>query len=178
MPEVLTKKALIQLVEMELVNQFQRFMRKYLVQVPATCRFNIWEKTPEGGQIRVCTCQEAQKGHPCTTINHAKKCTHYQHFTAAPVSMVPQALAQDFVSRVLDPEKRAAQFKTLHTLWLFLHEMEVQKLSFWTRWQLKWYSKLYTRLYEKKLARSTPKIEADWTKLLSNFLEALNKTSI
>ena len=183
---IVDNTALLRLIEVELVSQYRRFLKKNLVVSPKTCRFNIWETTPEGGYIRMCRCPhvnsasvvlrlatEEVANKPCTTLSHAKKCPLYQHYTGAPDMLVVAALTAEFLLRLEDPAKRATSFKTLHTLWLILHETEAFHLGWFSRIQLKITAKLFNKKYQQYLAKMTPKADATWGKLSQNFRVAL-----
>lgn len=182
MSPVVSSEALIRLIEIELVNQFQRFIKKHISKAPRNCRFNAIINTPDGGYLRLCKCPLVNtptqvvhaaatlvSGKPCTTLYHAKKCPVYQHYTGVPDEQVMSALIEEFFARLTDPNKRAVSFKTLHTLWILLHETSSFNLSWFTRVQLKLYAKVFKRRYIKYLIKNTPAAELDWVKLTSNF---------
>ena len=183
---VVSSEALIRLIEVELVNQFQRFLKKYAAKSPRTCRFNAITQTPDGGYIRICKCPYVNTpsasvaqavaqvtGKPCTTLAHAKKCPVYHHYTGADAENVPSALIEEFFTRVKDPQRRSTSFRTLHTLWLMLHEHEAINLSWITRIQLKCFAKIFKKRYTQYLIKNTPSAEIEWDRLTRNFMFVL-----
>jgi len=177
-----SSEALIRLIEIELVNQFQRFLKKHSGKSPKTCRFNSITPTPDGGYIRICRCPVVNSpspkisaavasvaGKPCTTLAHAKRCPVYQHYTGVSESEVTQALIDDFFSRIMDPGRRSTSFKTLHTLWILLHENMTFKLSLGTRIHLRILSVLFKRKYLAYMLKSTPQADYEWDSLTRNF---------
>lgn len=180
-------EALVRLIEIELVNQFERFIRKNLAQSPKTCRFNSLISTPGGGTIRICKCPAVNtlskriltavvqvSGKPCTTLSHAKKCPVYQHYSGVPTEHVTSALIDEFFIRLQDPAKRATSFKTLHTLWLLLHESDVYNIGLLTRIHLKILSIFYKHKYCNYMVKITPAADAEWNKLTQSFMFVLS----
>jgi hypothetical protein len=108
------------------------------------------------------------------SLNYAKKCPLYQHYTGAASPDVVAALTEDFLIRLEDSEKRATSFKTLHTLWLILHETETFHLNWVTRIQLKICARIFNTKYLAYVVRRTPKAEVVWSRLTKNFRVALN----
>ncbi len=189
MPQIIDNTALLRLIEIELVSQYRRFMRKNLAVSPKTCRFNSWTATPDGGFIRMCQCPRINASSisiqktiddyvnkPCTTLNHARKCPLYQHYTGVPVNAVVERLTEDFLLRLEDPVKRATSFKTLHTLWIILHESEAPKLSWTTRITLGIMARVFQHKYLAYLIKVTPKADLTWGKLSHNFKFVLSNS--
>ena len=183
----LSQDTLLRLVEVELVSQYRRFLKKNLPTAPRNCRFNSLSSTVSGGVIRLCKCKghkssltlaslvETVTDKPCTSLAHAKKCPLYQHYTGVEGGQVVSALTKEFILRLEDPIRCSASFKTLHTLWILLHEMDTSNLSWWVKCNLKLLSRLYTRRYKKYLLKVTPSADVTWEHLLSNFSLAIDK---
>ena len=179
---IVDNSALIRLIEIELVNQYKRFLSKRVAVAPRNCIFNAWEKTAEGAYVRTCKLPErhtlpnleSPSGSQCYTLSKAKKCPMYLHYTGGKPFQVVSRLTVEFIEKLVDPEKRATSFKALHTLWILLHEIEVPNISWLTRIKLRFIAKSMSTRYHKHLLRHTPKAEQTWTLLLKNFQSALN----
>ena len=178
---IVESSALVRLIELELVNQYKRFVAKRLTISPRNCIFNAWVKTPDGGYVRMCqvparlvparyTSSVANpSGLPCTTLSKAKKCPLYIHYTGSGDSLVVPLITKDFIERLADTEKRSSSFKALHTLWLLLHEVEVINISWTTRMQLRLAAYFFKRKYHAYMIKNTPQAEVAWETLLKNF---------
>ena len=168
--------SLVRLIEIELVNQYKRFLTKRLALAPRNCLFNVWTEISGGAYVRTCRVPpvhvplglESPAGKPCYTLAKARKCPLYLHYTGVSSQVVPR-LTAEFIEKLADPEKRATSFKALNTLWILLHEVEVPSIGWFTRLKLRFIAKSFSNRYYKHLLKHTPQAEVTWDTLLKNF---------
>jgi len=176
---------LIRLIEVELVNQYRRFLSKRLAKAPRNCFFNVWLRLDSGGYTRKCQVPPIKDAPPhylkfinsqCNTLAQAKICPLYTHYTGgSSEDDIIKSLTNEFLDKLIDPEKRSSSFKPLHTLWLLLHEVETINISWLTRVQLLIMAKIFKKAYHKHLVKSTPEADKIWDQRMAEFKSLIIK---